>query len=226
MKTIIYLKSKNSIILLVSLLFVLASCSKDSKSELKWKLNFGEIVLSSSDEIKVGLNKAEFSNSIKENEFHLNSDMGEVAFEIRDKSLWFAIEKGTEVEFSYSNEVHKMAIADKQKINVKNDSVWIAAYEPMIAEYGRQPMAFLVFRKSKGKWSKSYEDIDFMPWMNMGNGYGHGSQYNVSPIIIDTLGGRLYRGIISFSMPGNWDVRFITFNDTLATTIPVSAKQD
>jgi len=228
MKTII---SSKSIIhlnkyLFLFLILLLSNCSNDSKQELKWKVNFGELVLSSSDEIKIGLNKAEFSHSIKENEFNLQSDMGEVAFEIRDNSLWFAVEKGTEIEFAYLNEMHKVAIADKEKISVKNDSVWIAAYEPKVAEYGRQTLAFLIFRKSNGKWSKSYEDLDFMPWMNMGNGYGHGSQYNVSPTLIDTLGGRIYRGIISFSMPGNWDVRFITFNDTLTTNIPVVSKQE
>ena len=218
-------KSLRLIVSLITLLF-LTRCSSDSINKSNWEINFGELILSRSDEIKIGLNKAEFSGSVKENDFTLKSDMGEVAYEIRDNSLWFAVEKGTEVAFIYSNEMQKVAISEKEKISVKNDSVWIAAYEPHLAEYGRQNLVFLVFRKSNGEWSKSYEDIDFLPWMNMGHGYGHGSQYNISPTLVDTLGGRLYRGMISFSMPGNWDVRFITFNDTLTINIPVVSKQE
>jgi hypothetical protein len=209
-------------ILLFFLIFItIMSCSKQPNSKQSWNLNFGETNLKSMTEIQIGLNLAEFSSPIKENDFSLSSDMGEIAYEIRDKSLWFAIEKGTTVTFTYKNQSQSQSISVKEKINVKNDSVWIATFEPQIAVYGRHKLSFQVFRKSNGKWSKSYEDVDFIPWMNMGNGYGHSSQYNVSPVLIDTLGGRLYRGMVSFSMPGDWEMKFITFNDTLSTLVTV-----
>lgn len=105
--------------------------------------------------------------------------------------------------------------------SLRNADRWISVLRPTLGKYGFQPIVFSYFERIGTEWKASNENVRFLPWMNMGNGYGHSSQFNVQPEQIDTLGINLYRGTVAFSMQGNWELKFIIDQDTLKRNIKV-----
>lgn len=120
-----------------------------------------------------------------------------------------------------NDEELNLPISSKKTPSLRNADRWISVLKPTSGKYGLQPLVFSYFERIGTDWTAATEKIRFKPWMSMGNGYGHSSQFNAQPELIDTLGINLYRGTVAFSMPGTWELIFIIDQDTLKRDIQV-----
>ncbi len=198
----------------------MCSCSSPSKQE-GFSIQSGKITISATDSLRSGLNFLNFEGITNPLGVKVLQNEEEVPVSWRGNSVMFPLMPHVKPLVVVDDMPIELPYSEKGKLSLIQDSVWVAVYSPMIGKYASNPLVFNVYDNVEGNWIQRSSAIRFQPWMNMGNGYGHGSQYNVQPEIIDTLNASVQRGTVMFSMPGMWELRFIVDGDTLTGQIKV-----
>lgn len=129
--------------------------------------------------------------------------------------------------------LHPVAPHDDRVLNLNRmETEWLGfIVEPRIHRYGIQPLIIAMFnRPEDGDRYRPLNSMDpkVIPWMQMDSGKGHSSPYNVNPVRDSTLPAGFYKGQVSYSMKGQWDVRLVipALYDTLSYSVQVKSKEE
>jgi hypothetical protein len=209
------------IISTLSIVTVLFACSNSSKKG-GFAVQSGKITISSTDSLRSGLNFLNFEGLFNPLSVKILQQEQEVPISWRGNFAMFPLLPDIEPIIQIDDIISELPYSKLGKLSLVQDSTWIAVHSPRIGTYASNALVFNVYDKVDNKWVPRKSAIRFQPWMNMGNGYGHGSQYNIQPEIIDTLNASLQRGTVMFSMPGMWELRFIVDADTLKGPVYVT----
>ncbi|TNE70657.1 hypothetical protein EP331_11485 [bacterium] len=185
------------------------------------KVEHGKITISSADSLRPGLNFIKFDGLANPLSVEITQNGTTIPLNWRGNQLTFPLLDESDPVIRINNEEVLLPFSDIGKLSLQSDSTWVAVHTPRIGKYKDNSLTFTVYTLQDSHWKKFDKAIRFQPWMNMGNGYGHGSQYNTQPVLVDTLGTLLQRGTVMFSMPGRWELRFFVNGDTLAGAVQV-----
>ena len=215
--------SKRSFFIILLITVFLSFC-KEQKDTIVIPVLNTEYSIILDDSIKSGLNIVKVDSKSENFSFLILSNADTVHFSQNEKLIPFPYSTEDDYTFFINDLEVYLPISEKIDHSIRNTSHWIVLLEPKKPVYGIQSISFTVFKKENGKWLNSSESVYFQPWMNMKNGYGHSSQFNEQVQLSDSLGLSIQKGKVAFSMPGEWDLRFIINSDTLTKSIKVLPK--
>jgi hypothetical protein len=123
-----------------------------------------------------------------------------------DWELTIQHEDNTPITFSFP--VHWPS---EYQTRVAHQGDWLAGVlQPMNHQYGIQEAEIALFKRQEQRFQPAtIAKVGLQPWMFMGEGKGHGSQFNEDATPSQQLLPGHYQGQISYSMAGNWVLRLL-----------------